>query len=284
MVARWEEDRLLHASPRPIHPHLGHERVRERAATADVVANAGRRAGLAARRADHRLLQGPDPTRRSGRPRCLHLCHERGRERYRRVAPSARFELGEDRWQVADLMGLQLALIPKPAEPVRPYADGTYKVHSAPGRASSFAASSASRMSLTGSSTRATKLSRPRSLGTVSRPSARRRWPDDRPRDRDRWCPLRGRGCAWRKVARRARAAVRPLERTRALQAREHGSRSNRADRCRLAGDRRAVADGRRDRTPRDCARRRRQYPWLPRPGVADMSSSRPSRRISPSA
>jgi hypothetical protein len=44
-----------------------------------------------------------------------------GRGRYAHVAASARFELGEDRWQVSALMAFRLALIPpKQEEPPAP--------------------------------------------------------------------------------------------------------------------------------------------------------------------
>ena len=46
----------------------------------------------------------------------IQIVDSEGKGQYRRIAPSGRFELGEERWQVGELMAFELTRIPEPAE------------------------------------------------------------------------------------------------------------------------------------------------------------------------
>jgi len=51
-----------------------------------------------------------------------------GRADIHRVEPGARVELGDAKWPVSQLASFELAPIPKPPEPVKPYKVGTFRV------------------------------------------------------------------------------------------------------------------------------------------------------------
>jgi len=51
-----------------------------------------------------------------------------GKADIHRIEPGARVELGDAKWPVSMLSSFELAPIPKPPEPVKPYRVGTYRV------------------------------------------------------------------------------------------------------------------------------------------------------------